>query len=71
MDQLELVVVLDGGLIEVPTNENVLFALLPRVVMAAMQSGLASRRIPLRPGRPPASETGRPRCLVQIERYAV
>ena len=36
--QLELVVVLDGGLIEEPTNENVLFAFEPRVVMAAMHT---------------------------------
>ena len=37
-DQLELLEVLDGGWIEEPTNENVLFAFLPRVVMAAMHT---------------------------------
>src|SRR5262245_36979505 len=35
--QLEVVVV-DGGLTVEATNENVLFALLPRVVIAAMQT---------------------------------
>jgi hypothetical protein len=37
-DQLELVVVLDGGWIEEPTKENVLFAFEPKVVMAAMHT---------------------------------
>jgi|GEM_PF-4130234 len=36
--QLELLEVLDGGWIEEPTNENVLFAFEPRVVMAAMHT---------------------------------
>jgi hypothetical protein len=37
-NQLLEVVVLDGGWIEEPTNENVLFAFEPSVVMAAMHT---------------------------------